>query len=177
VTRYAVLLRGVNVGGHGTLAMADFRAAIEAAGFDAVATYLNSGNATLTAPARTAPAKIAAAIAAELERAVGRPVSLLVRSHAQLTETVAANPYPVENPAWLHVLFCDPDPEPGCAVPPEKLGPDRFTLGPGCVYLNFGSSPGRSRLADLVSKAALPGGGVATARNWNTLLALQERTA
>ena len=41
MTRYAVLLRGVNVGGHGKLAMADFRAAIEAAGFTDVATYLN----------------------------------------------------------------------------------------------------------------------------------------
>jgi uncharacterized protein (DUF1697 family) len=177
VTRYAVLLRGVNVGGHGKLAMADLRAAIEAAGFHDVATYLNSGNATLTAPGRPAPSTVAARIGAELERVTGRPVGLLVRSHARLTQTVAANPYPVDKPAWLHVLFCDPDPVRDCAVPAEKLGPDEFTLGPGCAYLRFVNSPGRSRLAELVTRAALPDGGVATARNWNTLLALVERTA
>jgi uncharacterized protein (DUF1697 family) len=177
VTGYAVLLRGVNVGGHGKLAMADFRAAVEAAGFTDVATYLNSGNATFTAAGRAAPAAVAAAISRELERIIGRPVGLLVRSHALLRQTVAANPYPVDNPARLHVLFCDPDPQQGCAVPAEKLGADSFAPGPGCAYLRFVNSPGRSRLAELVTKAALPNGGVATARNWNTVLALLERTA
>lgn len=177
MTRYAVLLRGVNVGGHGKLPMADFRAAIEAAGFTDVATYLNSGNATLMAPGRTAQTTVAARIAGELERVTGRPVGLLVRSHRQLSAVVAATPYPVDKPAWLHVLFCDPDPVRGCAVPAEKLGPDSFALGPGCAYLRFVNSPGRSRLAELVTRAALPAGGLATARNWNTLLALVERTA
>jgi len=177
VTRCAVLLRGVNVGGHGKLAMADFRAAIEAAGFTDAATYLNSGNATLSAPGRAAPAKVAAAIGAQLEADLGRPVGVLVRTHAQLIAVVAGNPYPAEHPKWLHVLFCDPDPDPATTVPADKLGVDQFTLGPGCAYLNFVVSPGRSRLAELVTRAALPAGGVATARNWNTLLALVERTA
>ncbi|HZE65241.1 MAG TPA: DUF1697 domain-containing protein, partial [Sporichthyaceae bacterium] len=110
MTRCAVLLRGVNVGGHGKLAMADFRAAIEAAGFTDVATYLNSGNATLSAPGRAAPAKVAAAIGAQLEADLGRPVGVLVRTHAQLIAVAAGNPYPAEHPKWLHVLFCDPDP-------------------------------------------------------------------
>ena len=177
MTRYAVLLRGVNVGGHGRLAMADFRAAIEAAGFTDVATYLNSGNATLTAPGRTSPAAVAKAIAAELGKVADKPPGVLVRSHPQLAKVAAGNPYPDDDPKWLHVLFCDPDPVRGCTVPAEKLGPDGFTVGPGCAYLHFVNSPGRSRLAELVTKAALPDGGVATARNWNTLLALVERTA
>jgi uncharacterized protein (DUF1697 family) len=177
MTRYAVLLRGVNVGGQGTLPMADFRSALEAAGFTDVATYLNSGNATMIAPGRTSAARVTAVVAGHVAATVGRPVDLLVRTHAQLTETIAANPYPVDRPAWLHVLFCEPKPDAGCTVPAQKLGPDGFTVGPGCVYLNFVTSPGRSRLADLVSKAALPDGGVATARNWNTVLALAERTA
>jgi uncharacterized protein (DUF1697 family) len=172
-----VLLRGVNVGGHGKLPMAQLRAAVEAAGYTAVATYLNSGNAALTAPGRVGPGEVAATIGARLERVLGRSVGLLIRSHAQLAATVAANPYPADKPAWLHVLFCDPDPDAGCVLPAHKLGADRFAVGPGCVYLNYATSPGRSRLADLVAKAALPHGGVATARNWNTLLALVERTA
>lgn len=177
MTKYAVLLRGVNVGGHGKLAMADFRAALEAAGYADVATYLNSGNAVLTAPGRAAPATVARKVAAQLGKLVEKPPGVLVRSHGQLAEVVAGNPYPDDDPKWLHVLFCDPDPAKGATVPPEKLGRDGFTLGPSCAYLHFVNSPGRSRLAELVTKAALPQGGVATARNWNTVLALTERTA
>jgi uncharacterized protein (DUF1697 family) len=177
MSRYAVLLRGVNVGGHGKLAMADFRAALEAAGYTEVATYLNSGNATLSAAGRTTVATVARAVAAELGKVADKPPGVLVRSHAQLARVVAGNPYPDDDPKWLHVLFCDPDPVSTAAVPADKLGQDAFTLGPGCAYLHFVTSPGRSRLAELVTKAALPDGGVATARNWNTLLALTERTA
>jgi uncharacterized protein (DUF1697 family) len=172
-----VLLRGVNVGGNGKLAMADFRAAISSAGYTDVATYLNSGNATLTAPGRATPDAVAGAVAAELAKVTEKPPGVLVRTHTQLAAVAAGNPYPDDNPKWLHVLFCDPDPVGDAAVPPEKLGEDAFTLGPGCAYLHFGTSPGRSRLAELVTRAALPNGGVATARNWNTLLALLERTA
>jgi uncharacterized protein (DUF1697 family) len=172
-----VLLRGVNVGGHGKLAMADFRTALEAAGYTDVATYLNSGNATLTAPGRAAPATVSKAVAAELGKVADKPPGVLVRSHAQLAKVVAGNPYPDDDPTWLHVLFCDPDPVKNAAVPAEKLGPDAFTLGPGCAYLHFVTSPGRSRLAELVTRAALPDGGLATARNWNTVLALADRIA
>ena len=42
--RFVALLRGVNVGGRNLVAMADLRAAFEAAGFEAVRTYIHSGN-------------------------------------------------------------------------------------------------------------------------------------
>jgi uncharacterized protein (DUF1697 family) len=42
--RYVALLRGVNVGGHGKLSMAELRAVFENAGMTEVKTYINSGN-------------------------------------------------------------------------------------------------------------------------------------
>jgi uncharacterized protein (DUF1697 family) len=44
MTKYIALLRGVNVGGNNKIAMPELKAAIEAAGFANVVTYINSGN-------------------------------------------------------------------------------------------------------------------------------------
>lgn len=54
MTKYAALLRGVNVGGI-TMKMADVRDALETAGFAGVTTVLASGNVLLDAdePAAT----------------------------------------------------------------------------------------------------------------------------
>ena len=45
---YALLLRGVNVGGRGLLPMATLRAVLTDVGYDDVRTYLQSGNAVVT---------------------------------------------------------------------------------------------------------------------------------
>lgn len=56
--KYALLLRGVNVGAKTRLAMADLRAALESAGFEDVSTYLQSGNAVVSVPGRSSAAKV-----------------------------------------------------------------------------------------------------------------------
>ena len=43
--KYLLLLRGINVGGKNKVVMSEFRAQIEALGYEAVTTYINSGNA------------------------------------------------------------------------------------------------------------------------------------
>ena len=42
---YALLLRAVNVGGHGILPMATLREVLTGLGYENVSTYLQSGNA------------------------------------------------------------------------------------------------------------------------------------
>ena len=51
---YALLLRGVNVGGRGLLPMATLRAVLTDVGYDDVRTYLQSGNAVVTCSVDTA---------------------------------------------------------------------------------------------------------------------------
>jgi len=53
--KYAILLRGVNVGGNHRVSNAEFREVLESLGFTDVVTYINSGNAVGThtnAPSR-----------------------------------------------------------------------------------------------------------------------------
>ncbi len=44
MTRYACLLRGINVGGKNKISMSELKKALENAGFVNVSTYINSGN-------------------------------------------------------------------------------------------------------------------------------------
>ena len=49
MTEYVAFLRGINVGGHGTLTMEDLKKAFEACGFKDVKTIATSGNVAFSA--------------------------------------------------------------------------------------------------------------------------------
>lgn len=179
--KYAVLLRGINVGGHGKLAMADLRTILSDAGFAEVSTYLASGNAVVATSGRAAPCAVAGRVREALTAARGESPGVLVRTHQELTAVIKANPFTAaaaDKPSWFHVAFLSAEPD-GATLDPAALAPDEFALGDRCAYLHFVNSPGRSRLAEIVCREALRGqaDAVWTARNWNSVLALAERTA
>jgi uncharacterized protein (DUF1697 family) len=89
-TRYAVLLRGINVGGRNKVLMGGLRAAFETAGYDTVSTYIQSGNVLLTAPA--AQTDLEGAIEGMFEREFGLPLVVVIRSRAQMRAVVEDAP-------------------------------------------------------------------------------------
>jgi uncharacterized protein (DUF1697 family) len=176
MTRFAVLLRGVNVGAARRISMPTLRAALEGLGYTDVVTYLQSGNAVISCPARNG-ATVEKAVRAQLISECGIDTDVIVRTGPQLAATIAANPFPdaVSEPTRLYALFlaCDPDPAGVAALDPATWAPDEFAIGPGCLYQRFHTSPARSKLsAGLAAKLKLVG----TARNWNSVLALDELT-
>lgn len=93
MTRYALFLRGVNVGGV-NLKMAEVAAALTAAGFSEVRTLLASGNVLLDSPA-DAPAVRATAEAA-LRKRFGYEAWVLVYDVNTVRDIVAAYPFEPE---------------------------------------------------------------------------------
>ena len=89
--RYAALLRGINVGGKALIPMSDLRECVTEIGHAEVSTYIASGNVIFEAPRRSA-----AALEAELERAIEQrfelDVKVFVRTPAQLEAVAAAVP-------------------------------------------------------------------------------------
>ena len=73
--RYAVLLRGINVGSAKRVAMADLRELLTEAGFEDVRTHLNSGNVVLTG--KSAPPK-------RIEKAITDRTGLSVASVSRI---------------------------------------------------------------------------------------------
>ena len=180
--KYAVLLRGVNVGGRSKLAMTAVRSALEGAGFADVSTYLQSGNAVVAVPGRSSTAAVHERVRAAFAGGLPWSPALVVCSGPELASIRASNPWPaaVAEPKFLNVAFCSAQPDRRADLDPAAWAPDEWAFGDRCVYLHYvATSPGRSRLAEVVCQEAFRGSpeAVVTVRNWNTVGALAERTA
>jgi uncharacterized protein (DUF1697 family) len=88
--RYVALLRGINVGGHNKVAMADLRKAFEADGHREVQTYIQSGNVLFDTDQPAA--SLEDRLETTLERRFGVPLVVVVRSHRQLRSVVEDAP-------------------------------------------------------------------------------------
>lgn len=68
---YAVLLRGINVGGHRKVPMAELRSLLEGLGHENVRTHLQSGNAVITTGGGAPEGELTAAIEGAIEDRFG----------------------------------------------------------------------------------------------------------
>jgi uncharacterized protein (DUF1697 family) len=172
MTRYAVWLFAVNVGGTKKVPMAWLRGAAEQAGFTGVATYLQSGNIVVTSPANASTVRDQ--VCALIREGLGFEVEATVRSRAELAKVIERNPMPerVDSPSRLHVSFLSgkPDPEGVKTIDPATYAPDEFVVSGSEIYLWFPDGAGRSKLATLPWRKRIGVGG--TARNWRTVLAV-----
>jgi len=182
MARYVVLLRAVNVGGYGKLAMADFRKLLAGLGYRNVETYIQSGNAVFDAPADAA--KVAKSVAAALEKHTGAPVGVLIRTHEELTRMIKSNPFATEaaaDGARVHAVFLSASPAAGAAAGLERIVTqypdrrDRFHLSGDTLYLHLPDGAADTKFTpDRVHRAL---GCSGTARNWNTVLKLHAMSA
>lgn len=167
-TRYAILLRGVNVGGRRRLPMADLRAVLAGMGAQEAQTLLQSGNAVATwSRARTA---LESGLTAALESELDLPgVVVTTRTASELAAALAEPP--LTDPASLVVGFLcgEPDADGFAAEGQGQVGHDRWWLSTGparVVYVHYGRGQARP---DLTGPKLDKGMGVpVTARNWAT---------
>ncbi|MDE2618551.1 MAG: DUF1697 domain-containing protein [Sphingomonadales bacterium] len=165
MTRWIALLRAVNVGGTGKLPMAELKALCEELGFGAVRTYIASGNVLLTSD--LGEAGVRGALEAALLARYGKPIGVLVRSHAELAEVVQANPWPDRPGNCVTALFTDAAPSLDGVRGQQG---ERLALGPRVIFTDYGEG-----MAD--SKLVLPAAKTGTARNMNTVAKLAELSA
>lgn len=175
--RYTALLRGVNLGGKTKVEMAVVRELITAAGGEDVQTHLNSGNALFAAETMAAATKIAAAVENSLEAKYGRPVPIVLRSHAELGKVLELDPFPAANPSRVLVAFL-PNAVPTSTISTlqeVESGRDEMVAHGREIYLHCPDGIADSKVALGASK---PGGEVvSTARNWRTVTRLYELSA
>ncbi|MEV7015074.1 DUF1697 domain-containing protein [Streptomyces sp. NPDC093991] len=178
-TRYAALLRGINVGGGRKVPMAELRGLLESLGHEDVRTYLQSGQAAFTA-GHGDEESLAAELSGALARRFGFDVDVIVRDHAYLKGVVEACPFPAGElePKQLHVTYFSAPvtDERFAEIDRQAYLPEEFRLGDRALYLYVPDGLGRSGLAGHLSKPRLSKGVVATSRNWNTVRRLVEMT-
>src|SRR5687767_11462610 len=172
--RYALLLRGVNVGTKNSLPMAALRAMLETIGCTDVRTYVQSGNAVFAT--RQPAARLTGAIEAALERAMGRPIATTLRTLGQMTAIVEGNPFAevATSSTGLCVTFLSNAPtEPELApLHAQRFEPELFRLAGTEIYTWHPNGQARSPLRVALEKLRLRG--TVTTRNWNTVLQLHE---
>ena len=180
MSSFAILLRGVNVGGRNRVPMADLRTALTSAGLTQVRTYIQSGNIVASSPADDAEA-VAAQVRAVIARTFHVDVPAIALSATDLEAVVDANPYPAEpDPRRLHAIVLPHPPteqmlrgvEARLATAVAAGSPDSVTVVGRTAYLHTPAGFGTSRLAS----ALLSGGSSpladGTARNWATVTAV-----
>jgi uncharacterized protein (DUF1697 family) len=174
MSRRIALLRAVNVGGR-KLPMAELRALCGELGWKDVETYIQSGNIVFAAAGE------ADAVEARLEEAIkerfGLDVPVIVRTAAQWSACIAANPFPRvagEEPTRLQLLLSKRAPNADAAgklMERARAGEVVEAAG-GALWFHFPEGVGTSKLVPaLIDKAA---GSPSTSRNWRTVLKLQE---
>lgn len=171
MTTCIALLRGVNVGGHRKLPMAALRAACAEAGFQAVRSYIQSGNLVLAGADDTGA--VEARLEAIVDARFGIAVDVIVRTAEQWAGYVAGNPIPeVAAAEPSHVMLVLSRPPLGSAaisaLRERATGGEVIAASGDALWVHFPQGAGRSRLAAALGR--LP----STARNWRTVLKLAE---
>lgn len=174
MTRYALLLRGVNVGTNNSLPMAELRAMLTKLGCTDVKTYVQSGNAVfetgLSAVAFTKAIELA------LEQYMGRPIATTLRTREHMKAVIDGNPFAsvATNLAHLCVTFLASTPTKSELAPlhAHAWQPELFEVAAKEIYTWHPNGQGRSPLAAALGKLRLRG--AVTTRNWNTVLKLME---
>jgi uncharacterized protein (DUF1697 family) len=171
-TVYLILFRGV--GGKTQLPVQTLRAKLTGAGFENVATYINSGNAIVRS--RMSRKKVIATIAELCRTHFDFDKAIFAPTLAEWDALIARNPFAQaanKAPATVHAALLESTPQPedvervrGCTVQDETL-----EVIDGVVYLHLPHSFGTSKLAEKFDKWI---GVTNTIRNWNTVLKLAE---
>ena len=179
---HVVLLRAVNVGGRGKVAMSALRSCLEDWGCSDVHTLLQSGNIVLRTDA-AGGSELEQLLEAEFRKRLHLPTDVIVRSAAQWKKLIGGNPFPREardDPSHLLAIVAKR------RVVPEAIrtlrsavaaagGREAVGESRGQVYLYYTYGIGRSRVTTALIERAL--GTPVTGRNWNTVLKLAEACA
>ena len=173
--QFVALLRGINVGGHHKLPMADLRALAEALGWQRVGSYIQSGNLVFEATGTEA------ALERKLEAALLEHASLsipvIVRAEERYRHLVGANPFVeagAREPNRVMLALSKAKPKRGALVLiEERASPgERVALVGDGLWIHYANGAGNTKLSPALLDRAV--GSTLTARNLRTCLKLTE---
>ena len=177
MTRYAVLLRGINVGGKNPVPMARLREVLGELGYKDVVTYIASGNVVLSSNQK--PDRVKQEIEASLPKAFklhSELVAVRVLSAAQVRSVIADRPKGFgDQPGIYHsdaIFLMGIDATAAMKAFDPREGVDTVWPGDGVIYSQrLSAQRTKSRLSKI---ATSPHYKSMTIRNWATTTKLAE---
>jgi uncharacterized protein (DUF1697 family) len=171
---WVALLRGINLGRNKRIAMADLRAAYEAAGCGEVRTYIVSGNVVFTSDTGVRRrAVLAKRLEAAVEDTCGVAAWVALRTAAEIAAVVDADPFGGDTSS-TYVTFLQAKPSAAAVRRLEALDvePDLVAVVGTEVYVRYPNGLANGRLTGALLDKTL--GMQGTNRNWRTVTRLAE---
>jgi len=171
-TVYLILFRGV--GGKTQLTTKVLREKLAEAGFENVATYINSGNAIVRSP--LSRKKVVATIAQVCRAEFDFDKAIFAPTLKEWDDLIARNPFEkaaTEAPTTVHAALLEKTPKASDVerVRDSAVKGEEIEVIKGVAYLHTPHGFGTSKMA---AKFDAWIGVINTARNWNTVLKLAE---
>ncbi len=174
MTRMVALLRAVNVGGR-KLPMADLRSYCDQLGWNDVATYIQSGNVVFSGEGSAADfeEKLESAI----ERETKLQVPVIVRTAEQWSDYPKRMPFAEaarDEPNRLLLVLSKSPPakNAGELLQKRAVASEKVAQVGDAIWIHYPKGVGSSKLSPMIIDRAI--GSPATARNFRTVLKLQE---
>jgi uncharacterized protein (DUF1697 family) len=174
---YISILRGINVGGHKKVPMAELKALYQDLKFTDIITYIQSGNVVFKSNVKLTTSEISKKIEKKILEKFNFEVPVLVREADEMEKIVKSNPFLKDKSIdtdKLHITFL--------TEVPSKLNldwlnnynfpPDKFIIEGKEVFLHIPDSYGNTKLSNTFFENKLKVG--ATTRNWKTVNKLVE---
>lgn len=168
--QYIALLRGINVGGHKKILMADLRKMFLTLGFQNISTYIQTGNVIFSSPSTSNNISLAKTIEEGIQHTFGFDVTVLVRSAEELQDIVLQNPFWKEDSSnidRLHLTLIDKKAKNDGLTTKDYL-PDKFEIVGQSIFLYCSQSYKDCKVGNNIIEKKLKL--KATTRNWKTVL-------
>jgi uncharacterized protein (DUF1697 family) len=175
VKTFIGLLRGINVGGNNRVPMSGLRTLCGKLGWRNVQTYIQSGNLVFSAPGK--PAAIETQLQRAIENRFGFSIPIIIRSAGDWPAYIKSNPFLDACKKDPHlVMLClskiPPKPDATKNLLERAASGERIIQIGDALWVHFAGGVARSKLSPALLDRMV--GSPVTARNWLTVLKLQE---
>jgi len=168
---FIALLRGINVGGHKKIQMAELRELLSNSGFKNVQTYIQSGNAVFQSLEKSIQ-KLEQKIQEAIQAQFGFDVSIIVRTRQDLKRIFETCPFSVEKKekSYFTILHNRPNAELVEIASEKVYDGEEYQIINDCIYYfcekGYGKAKFNMNLFERKLKTA------STSRNYNTMVKL-----
>lgn len=170
MTIFIALLKGINVGGHKKVPMAELRQLLNKEGFHNVRSYIQSGNVVLESTDTSEAIKVK--IQDAMQSHFGFEVSVIVKTSKELKAIFDACPFFDETREKSYFIMLDGIPDSGLVKELSKISykDETFVIKKDCLYFYAAAGYGQAKfnMNSFERKLKVRG----TARNYNTMLKL-----
>lgn len=166
---YIALLRGINVGGHKKILMADLKLLLESIGLQNVQTYIQSGNVVFNSKEET---HLASKIAKAIEAKYGFKVPVLVKKASELSEILSKCPFFDEKREKSYFILLEEKPTQELMDLTAAFSNtnEEFHITENSVYIYYAVGAGKAKMGVNFFERKLKV--KATARNYRTMAKL-----